>query len=397
MLYRSIFIKVVTVLLNKKTHWQRFMAIILVLSGFCESPSLFAETAKPASESAPSSTGESLTVTLVKPSSQSWPNKISASGMVMPWQDALVAAETGGLRVTMVGAEVGDVVKKGQVLATLAAESVEVDIAQQEARLAQAEAKLAEARTNANRSRSMQHAGALSTQQIDEYLMSEKAAEANVAVERAALESQRLRLRQTRVLAPDDGIITLRSAMLGQVAQVGTELFRMIRQSRLIWLAQISVDKVIAIQIGQTATITLPGGIVVGGTVRRISPVLDGNSLNALVSVSMEPNPLVKSGMFAHGDILLGDQTALSVPQTAISWRDGKSYLFTLDADRSDGVRVLQRQVQLGRRVGQQVEVLSGLRPEESVVETGAAFLGDGDRVRLISDDSAAVAKHQGS
>lgn len=334
-----------------------------------------------------------LTVTLVQPLTEIWPDKIKASGMVRPWQDALVAAETGGLRVTMVGADVGDVVKKGQLLATLSVDQVEVDIAKQEARLAQTEAQLAEAHTNANRSRTMKNAGALSAQQIDEYLMSEKAAEANVAVERAALQGERLRLQNTRIVAPDDGVITLRSAMLGQVVQVGTELFRMIRQSRLVWLAEITADEVTRISIGQTATVTLPGGVSATGLVRRVSPALDSNSLNALVSVTLQNNPAIKSGMFGQGEIKLGEQEALTVPEAATSWRDGKSYVFTLDNDSSAGLKVVQRRVQLGRRVGTRVEVVQGIQSGEALVETGAAFLSDGDMIRLSSENKLAVGK----
>lgn len=327
-----------------------------------------------------------LTVRLVKPQQELWADVIKANGMVLPWQDALVAAETSGLRVTMVGAEVGDIVKKGQVLASLASDLVYIEIAKQEARLAQAKAKLDEARSNAKRSRSVQTAGALSTQQLDEYFILEKTAEANVAFEQAALEQEKLRLRYTTIIAPDDGIVSSRSASLGQVVQVGTELFRLIRQSRLIWLAEVSADQLPQIKIGQTASVTLPGEIRSQGAVRRVSPALDGNSLNGLISIDLENNPAIKSGMYGSGEIQLGEQQALTVPESAISWRDGKSFVFTLDKSSTEIQRVEQRNVHLGRRASKRVEVVSGITADERVVETGAAFLSDGDVVRLADN-----------
>lgn len=346
-----------------------------------------ANNVKPtATKATPVASNASLTVRLVKPQQELWADVIKANGMVLPWQDALVAAETSGLRVTMVGAEVGDVVKKGQVLASLASDLVHIEIAKQEARLAQAKAKLDEARSNAKRSRSVQTAGALSTQQLDEYFILEKTAEANVAFEEAALEQEKLRLRYTTIVAPDDGIVSSRSASMGQVVQVGTELFRLIRQSRLIWLAEVSADQLSRIKIGQTASVTLPGEIRSQGAVRRVSPTLDGNSLNGLISINLENNPAIKSGMYGSGEIQLGEQQALTVPESAISWRDGKSFVFTLDTSSTTSLRVEQRNVHLGRRAHKRVEVLSGLLADDSVVEAGAAFLSDGDVVR-VSDN----------
>lgn len=345
-----------------------------------------AETKSSVTGDKPAASKAALTVRWVKPQQELWADVIKANGMVLPWQDALVAAETSGLRVTMVGAEVGDVVKKGQVLASLAADLVHIEIAKQEARLAQAKAKLDEARSNAKRSRSVQTAGALSTQQLDEYFILEKTAEANVAFEQAALEQEKLRLRYTTIVAPDDGIVSSRSASMGQVVQVGTELFRLIRQSRLIWLAEVSADQLPQIKIGQTASVTLPGEIRSQGAVRRVSPTLDGNSLNGLISITLENNPAIKSGMYGSGEIQLGEQQALTVPESAISWRDGKSFVFTLDKTSAAQQRVEQRNVHLGRRANKRVEVLSGLGVDDSVVESGAAFLSDGDVVR-VSDN----------
>lgn len=77
----------------------------------------------------------------------------------------------------------------------------------------------------------------------------------------------------------------------------------------------------------------------------------------------------------------------MSVPESAVSWRDGKSYVFTLNENAAPERRVSQQQVQLGRRAKKRVEVLNGLSPEAQVVEAGAAFLSDGDVVRVVAHE----------
>jgi hypothetical protein len=85
---------------------------------------------------------------------------------------------------------------------------------------------------------------------------------------------------------------------------------------------------------------------------------------------------------------VLGQSNALTLPQEAVLLRDGFSYVFTVDADS----RVTRNKVEVGRRVGQQVEILSGLDPAARVVAAGAGFLGDGDTVRVVAAPAATPA-----
>lgn len=362
-------------------------SMALVLAG----PAI-ATSAKDEDKSKSTQAKPALTVNVTSPRQEMWGERIKASGRVLPWQDVVVAAETGGLRVIDVRAEVGDVVKKGQVLAALAPDVVRIDIAKAEARVAQAEAKLEEAGLNANRGRTMRTTGALSSQQLDEYRILEQMAQSSLALEAASLAQEKLRLSQTTIVAPDNGVVSSRNASLGQVVQPGTELYRLIRQSRLVWLAEVSADQLPAIRLGQRAEVTLPGGIRSGGAVRRISPELDESSLNALVSVTLDDHAAIRSGMFGSGDILVGEQPAMTLPESAIAWRDGKSYLFVLDRAKAPDLRVVRHQAVLGRRYNGRVELLSVLPADAEVVESGAAFLSEGDVVRLA--DPAVAAQH---
>jgi len=74
----------------------------------------------------------------------------------------------------------------------------------------------------------------------------------------------------------------------------------------------------------------------------------------------------------------------LVIPQDALSLREGFSYVFRLNEKGNDQTKVTQVKVKLGRRSGDYYEVLSGLRPDDTLVASGAAFLADGDTVRVV-------------
>ena len=88
----------------------------------------------------------------------------------MAWQEASIGAEVGGLRLTEINVNVGDVVRKGQILATFSSVTVKADLEQAQASLAEAVAAQAEAQANAERARQLQGTGAMSAQQISQYL-----------------------------------------------------------------------------------------------------------------------------------------------------------------------------------------------------------------------------------
>lgn len=330
----------------------------------------------------------SLTVTTTRASQADWLVKLSANGNIAPWQEAIVGAESNGLRLAEVRVNVGDVVKRGQTLANFAPDTVRAELAQQNAAVAEAEAALAEADANAARARTLQDSGAMSMQQINQYLTAAKTAQARVQAARAARESGQLRVSFTRVVAPDDGVISSRSATVGAVVGTGQELFRLIRKNRLEWRAEVTATELARVAPGQTVLVTTPTGVTVSGKVRVVAPTVDTTSRNAIVYVDLANNAAAKSGMFAKGDFSVGSAQALSVPQQAVVLRDGFSYVFKLEA----GNKVTQAKVQTGRRFGERVEILAGLKAGEEVVASGAAFLAEGDVVRVAAAATPAAA-----
>ncbi|RRH89647.1 efflux RND transporter periplasmic adaptor subunit [Variovorax beijingensis] len=332
-----------------------------------------------------------LTVTVAKPEPTELTLTLAANGNVAAWQEASVGSESSGLRLAEVRVNVGDVVKKGQLLAVFSPETVRADIAQSRASLAEARATAADAAGNAARARTLQATGALSQQQINQYQTAEQTAKARVEAAEAVLAAQEVRGRNTQVLAPDDGVISSRTATVGSVVAAGTELFRLIRQGRLEWRAEVTSAELSRIAVGTTAFVVSASGAQVRGKVRSIAPTVDPQTRAALVYVDLpnvQQNTGIKAGMFARGDFELGRSSAPTVPQSSIVPRDGFNNVFVLQPDN----RVAQLKVQTGRRVGERVEITSALPEGAQIVVQGAGFLNDGDLVRVVAAPPPAAA-----
>ena len=359
-------------------NWQKAtmgIAVVAVLAGAV----LAAKAAE--DKKVPAVAKPALTVTVVTPQRTELASTLVATGNIAAWQEALIGAEVNGLKLNDVRANVGDVVKKGQVLATFAAETIDADLAQSRASVAEAEASLAEAQSNADRARTLEASGALSTQQINQYVTVAKTAEARLAAVRAVARASQVRLANTQLLAPDDGTISARTATVGAVVQGGQELFRMVRKNRLEWRAEVTSSELSRIQPGQKVMVVTPAGANVPGRVRVIAPTVDPQTRNVQVYVDLQAGATARAGMFARGEFELGKSPALTVPQPSVVVRDGSSFVFVLKSDN----RVQQQKIVVGRRVGEQVEVTSGLQAEATIVAQGAGFLNDGDLVKVTS------------
>lgn len=328
-----------------------------------------------------------LTVTVTHPELTQIAAVITANGSVAAWQEALIGAQVGGLRMAEVLVNVGDIVQKGQVLGLFATDTVLADLAVQKAQQAEARAALADAKANAERARSLKNSGALSAQQINQYLTAEQTAQARLEATSAQVQVQALRLKYAEVRAPDDGVISMRQATVGSVVPLGTELFRMVRQQRLEWRAEVTSEELSRIKAGMAVSVfpaSLPKGApAMLGKVRVIGPTVDPQARTAVVFVDLPKNPNdeppVRAGMFASGQFQLGSTQGLTLPQESVVMRDGFSYVFKVGENQ----RVVQTKVSVGRRVGARIEVLVGVTAADKIVESGAGFLTNDDLVAV--------------
>lgn len=326
----------------------------------------------------------SLSVSVETPLPMRMGQRISANGNIEAWQEAVIGANVGGLVLAEVKVNVGDTVKKGQVLATFSSQTVAAELEQSRARAAEAEATAIEAEANAERAKKVADSGALSEQQLNQYLTAAQTARARAKAQLAAERAQEVRLSDTRVVAPDDGVISSRTATVGAVPS-GSELFRLIRQGRLEWRAEVPATQMGLLKPGMPVRLDAGSGINVTGMLRMVSPSVDPKTRNGIVYVDLPEPGAARAGMFAAGEFEIGMSDGLTLPQSAVMVRDGYSYVFRVGADS----KVVQTKVTLGRRVDERVEILSGLGPDDRVVVAGGGFLTDGDLVRVVTAASA--------
>lgn len=319
-----------------------------------------------------------LTVLTVKPQRTMLTKTIAANGSVAAWQEAIIGTEVSGLALNSVLVNVGDHVKRGQVLARFNDSTIMADLAQAQANVADAKAAAMEAEGNASRARTIQESGALSRQQVEQLLTLEATMQAKVQAAQAAVLMQQVRLKQTILTAPDDGLISSRAATVGQVATPGLELFRMIRQGRIEWRGEFNSTDAGKVKPGMGVKLTLPDNSEITGKVRMLAPMADTATRNTIAYVDI-PNGSAKPGMFAKGKLLLTESEGATLPASAIVMRDGFSYVMQVD----DTQHIKQVKVNLGSRQDQLIEVLDLPTLDGDYVVSGGAFLADGDVVRV--------------
>ena len=269
---------------------------------------------------APSSGRPALTVTTTTLRQDKWARSLTANGSILPWQEAIISAQVQGLRIAEVKVSIGDHVQQGDVLVTL-----------------------------------------------DNFVRSDDGTD---------------RTTQGRIVAPDSGVISAANANVGSMLQPGAELFRIIRKSRLEWRADLTADELMLMRKGMTAEVTVGEGRVIKGVVRAISPSVNPQTRYGYALVTLPNSAGVIAGAYARGtiDISGGKRTLATLPQSAVMQRGSKTYVLHIGTDN----KVNEHAVVIGQRVGDRVEIKQGLKANEPVVESGGAFLTEGDVVQVV-------------
>ena len=332
-------------------------------------------------------------MTLVKPKSALWPEQIEASGSIMPWQETHIGSEAGGLRLASVLISVGDSVTKGQVLARLDTATVETDLDAANAQLMEAEGTLAQAVATLDRANRLAPSGGLSRQELTLYETQKNTAEARVNAARAQVKRQQLRLKFATIVAPDDGVISASSASEGAIVQAGSELFRLIRQGRLEWRAEVKGETLLKLAIGQEVIVNSPLGTEVKGRVRRLSPTIDVTSGNGLVYVDLPTGTNLKAGLSVSGSISMGKRKALFLPSQAVIRDDSRTRVFKVGAES----KIVAVDVKTGRTKGDAIEIVGGLDERSEVVGGDISHLTVGQMVDAAAHDYEAESPRGGT
>lgn len=335
---------------------------------------------------------QARTVRVVHIEPRTLKGSLQATGDLVPREEAAVLPEVSGYRVSAVLADVGQVVRKGQPLATLDPSLLQAQIAQQQAVLAQAEVQAQQAEDQATRVRGLDSEGVLSQEQINQRRFQAKAARANVKAQDAALKELRTRQDLLAVSAPVNGLVLAKTVRPGDLAGSGTTpWFTLARDGEIELQAQLSEDDLARVRPHQTVQVTLPDGTVVNGVVRLISPQVDRQTKLGYVRVTLPVQNDIRAGGFARA--VFSDTTGqvLAVPETAIRYdADGASVMLVGPDDK-----VRRAPVRTGQRGSGLVQLIQGPPVGARIVENAASLLLEGDMVRPV--EGAAVAPPAGA
>ncbi|WP_246193175.1 efflux RND transporter periplasmic adaptor subunit [Pseudoxanthomonas yeongjuensis] len=326
----------------------------------------------------------SLTVALVTAQSQPMARSVLVSGPVSAYEEMQLGVELSGQRVTALNVDVGQTVRKGQVLLQLDHRTLDSELAQAEASVRQVQASLDLAKVSYERGAKLAAEQLISAGNLDELRATRVQAEAQLATTRAGRDAAKLRRGFAELRAPADGVISKRLVQPGQVVTSGSELLRLIRDGRLEWRAELPEDQLAGVAVGNTVELSYVGSTI-AGRIRAVTPGVDAQTRTGTVYVDLPEPGALKTGVYVEGHIVTGAGRALMVPSAAVIQRDGHSYVFTM----KDKQIVQRQRVRTGQTTQNLVEIIEGLKQGDQVVAKGAGFLGDGDRVRVVSAAAA--------
>jgi HlyD family secretion protein len=349
-------------------------------------------------------------VTVLKAEKREIVERRSVTGSVMPREEVSVGTDVSGLLVLELNADIGDVVKQGDILARLDKSALETQLAQivaqeaqnaasksqAEAQIVDAEVGVTQAQDDYERARTLakKGIGAKATSDSAKNGLDSAKAKLNTAKQGiAASDAQakliaaqktevELRIAKADVKAPADGLILSRNAQLGSVVSgAGGPLFRIAWSAQFEVVADVPEIALAKVVEGQKTEFRITGiDEKLSGSVRKVSPEINAASRLGKVYLTLNANPKIRPGAFAQGEIELSRHNSVAAPESSLVFRDKQAFLQVV----KDGT-VETRKVELGARAGGFVEITSGLSEGEDLVERAGTFIANGDKVTPVT------------
>jgi membrane fusion protein, multidrug efflux system len=314
-------------------------------------------------------------VTTIIARQEQWPTRLNAIGSVVAVRGVTVSADLPGI-VQKINFESGQSVKQGDVL-------VELDTREEHAQLAAAEAQRYLANANYDRMQKLVKAGVISKMDYDQNSAGQRQAEAKVGEIRATIARKTIR-------APFSGVLGIRQVNLGQYLSGGSPIVPLQSLDPVYVNFSVPQQAIGQIRVGQTVRVSTSesGRDEFTGHVSAVDSVIDEATRNVQVQ-ALFPNPQhqLHPGMFVEARLALGGtESLIALPASAISYAPyGDSVFVVTELQGPSGQSyrgVRQQFVKLGASRGDQIAVLSGVKPGDEVVTSGAFKLRNGAAVQ---------------
>lgn len=315
-------------------------------------------------------------VTTIVAKKENWSSSLKSIGSVVAVQGVTVSADLPGI-VSRISFDSGRQVQAGQIL-------VQLDTRQEQAQLEAVQAQRNLARINYDRMKSLVDAGAIPRADYDKALAEKAETEARVGEIRATIERKTIR-------APFSGALGIRQVNLGQYLSGGTAIVPLQSLNPIYVDFGVPQQAATQVRVGQTVRITATElkGAEFTGRVTAIDSVVDEATRNVRVQATLSnPKARLRPGMFVEAELSFGaSQDVITLPTSAVSYApygDSVYVVADLKDDKGNTYRGVRQQfVKVDRSRGDQVAILSGIRPGEEVVTSGTFKLRNGAAVTI--------------
>lgn len=307
--------------------------------------------------------------------SGSWESLLTSVGSLEAVQGVTVTAEITG-KVVDIAFEAGTHVTAGDLL-------VQQDITAEKAQLRSAESAAELARIEFNRSKKLLAEKVISQSDFD-------SSQAQYTQALAQADNLRAVIAKKTIRAPFSGLLGIRHINLGQVINDGEPIVALQSLDPIFVNFLLPQQELKKIHTGLTVRISsdaLPGQLITS-KITAISPEIDSATRNILVQATLSnPDEQLRAGMYVNVAVVLPkNEDVLTIPATAVLYAPYSDSVFVIEEKKgkngsSEGTSVRQQFVRLGEKRGDFISVLSGLKPEEIVVSTGAFKLRNGQTV----------------
>src|SRR5437868_5138046 len=333
------------------------------------------------------------TVALVQPTPASSHQTLTLPGKIQPYNRAAIFARVNGY-VKSWDHDIGSTVKAGQALAAIDAPDLDQQLSQAKATLASVRANLQIASLTANRNNILLQKQIVAQQLADQTTADEKAKEAVVDANEANVRQLEAMQSFKTLSAPFDGVVTSRNVELGMLINSGGSgqpLFEVSDLHRVRIYVQVPQSFTAGLAPGMKAKFEMPQypGVQFDATLSHLSKAINSNSHSMQVELQADN----AAGKFFGGSYcnvhfeIPTDANLVTIPSTALVTGNQGTQVATLDRDN----KVVLKNVQLGRDVGDSVEVIAGLSQSDRIVNNPPETLAAGDTVRVVAAASQAA------
>jgi RND family efflux transporter MFP subunit len=286
--------------------------------------------------------------------------------------------------LTRINVKSGERVTKGATLFEIDSAPQQSAVASMESMRTMRDAELQYARQEAQRTKALLEAGAVSQRELEQAETAARTSEAQLKALEDQIRQQRSELSYYRVTAPNEGVVGDVPVRTGDRVTKGTVLTTIDQNGELEIYVSIPVNQAPELKLGVPVRLMDDrGGVLATNAITYVSPTVDDATQTVLAKATLtDGRGKFRADQFVRARVIWNDAPGLTVPVTAVTRINGQYFVFVAESDNG-AIKAKQKAVQLGEIIGNEYVVVSGLKPGEQLITAGLQKIGDGAPVSI--------------